>query len=400
MGFLVMEEAFDEWSMGKKKWIDRWNGTRFSLDGYHDVFAEWSDRDLRDMVLRDRNHPSVVMWSIGNEIDYPNDPYPRNAPEPVQIATRLIKDVKSLDTPRPVTAACTSIASNLFYPELDIVGYNYQESRYADDHAKNPHVVIYGSENKPTLAAWLAVENNPYISGQFLWTGIDYLGEARAWPNHASPDGLIDLAGYPKPWFFFRQSLWIDTPMVHIEQGRLGLACYTNCESVEFFQNGTSLGSRSLPPATRMIYVPAADYRRPIIAFGRANGKTVATDQYTPSGAPVKIVLSEYRTTLGPGDGPNVAQIELAITDAAGIRNRSATTDIAFNLDGPGRLLGIESGDANSTENPQSAHRKAYRGRLLLYIETRGPVTLTAQAATLAPASIIVDRPTAGRRAG
>jgi beta-galactosidase len=168
MGFLVMEEAFDEWSMGKKKWIDLWNGTQFSRDGYHEAFAEWSDRDLRDMVLRDRNHPSIIMWSIGNEIDYPNDPYPRNAPELSQIATRLIKDVKALDTSRPVTAACASIASNLYYPELDIVGFNYQESRYADDHAKNPRMVIFGSENRPTLAAWLAVENNPYISGQFL----------------------------------------------------------------------------------------------------------------------------------------------------------------------------------------------------------------------------------------
>jgi beta-galactosidase len=180
--------------------------------------------------------------------------------------------------------------------------------------------------------------------------------------------------------------------MVHIEQSRLGLACYTNCESVEFFQNGTSLGSRSLPPAMRMIYVPGADYRLPITAVGRANGKTVATDQYTPAGAPVKIVLSEFKTILGPGDGLNVAQIELAITDAAGIRNRGAATDIAFKLEGPGRLLGMESGDVNSTENPQLAHRKTYRGRLLIYVETHGPVTLTAQATTFAPASILVGR--------
>jgi beta-galactosidase/beta-glucuronidase len=390
LGFLVMDEAFDEWSVGKKKWMDQWNGFKFSRDGYNNAFGEWSDRDLRDMVLRDRNHPSIIMWCIGNEIDYPNDPYPRNSPEPARIAARLIKDVKALDTSRPVTAACASIASNLFYPELDIVGYNYQEFRYADDHAKKPRMVIYGSENSHRLAAWLAVENNPYISGQFLWTGADYLGEAHAWPNHANPDGIIDLAGFPKPVFFFRQSLWSDTPMVHIEPGRRGLVCYTNGDSVEFFRNGQSLGAQPLPPATRIIRLPAADNRSPIKAIARKNGQNVAEDLFTPAGAPVKILLSEYKTTLGPVAGPNVAQVELAITDAAGIRNRDAAADIAFRLEGPGRLLAIESGDVNSTENPHSAHRKAFHGRLVVYVETHGSVTLTAQGEALAPARILI----------
>jgi beta-galactosidase/beta-glucuronidase len=390
LGFLVMDEAFDEWSIGKKKWIDQWNGRKFSRDGYNNAFGEWSDRDLRDMVLRDRNHPSIIMWSIGNEIDYPNDPFPRNSPEPVRIAARLIEDVKALDASRPVTAACASIRSNLFYPELDIVGYNYQEFRYADDHAKKPRLVIYGSENSQMLAAWLAVESNRYISGQFLWTGIDYLGEAHAWPNHASPDGIIDLAGFPKPFFFFRQSLWSQTPMVHVEPGRRGLVCYTNCDSVEFFRNGQSLGAQTPPPLTRIIRVPAADNRSPITAIARKNGRNVAEDLFTPAGAAVKISLSEYKTTLGPGDGPNVAQVELAITDAAGIRNRDAAADIAFTLAGPGRLLAIESGDVNSTENPYAGHRRAFHGRLVVYIETHGSVTLTAQGEALGPARIAI----------
>jgi beta-galactosidase len=392
LGFLVMDEAFDEWSKGKRKWIDRWNGTKFSTAGYHEAFDEWSDRDLQDMILRDRNHPSIVMWSIGNEIDYPDDPYPRNAEEPVEIAARLIKDVKALDTSRPVTAACASIESNLYYPQLDIVGYNYQEQRYAADHAANPGRVIYGSENKHSPAAWEAVENNPFISAQFLWTGIDYMGEAHGWPEHASPDGILDLAGYPKESYFFRQSLWSDKPMVHLSPGRRGLVCDTNCDSVEFFQDEKSLGVKSLPTETRVIEVPAADNGKAIRAVGLRNGENVAEDVYTPGGEAVKIVLSEYKTTLGPGDGPNVAQIELTITDAAGVRSRAARTDIAISVDGPGRLLAIESGDVSSTENPQGGHRKAFGGRLVAYVETQGAVTETAQGEGLAGASIVVGQ--------
>jgi len=390
LGFLVMDEAFDEWSKGKKKWIDQWNGTQFSLDGYHEVFDQWSDRDLQDMVLRDRNHPSIVMWSIGNEIDYPNDPYPLNSPEPVEIAKRLVKDVKALDPSRPVTAACASIATNLYYPQLDIVGYNYQEPRYADDHAKNPGRVIYGSENKHDLASWLAVANNPFICAQFLWTGIDYMGEAHGWPDHASFDGILDLAGFPKPMYYFRQSLWVDKPMVHIEPLRRRLVCYTNCDSVEFFQNGKSLGTRPLPADTRVIQVPDADPNSPVKAVAGKDGQNVAEDTYAPPGPAAKIALSEYKTTLGPGDGPNVAQVELAITDDAGIRNADAATEITFQLTGPGRLLAIESGDVNSTEIPQSPTHKAFHGRMLAYIETHGAVTVSANGEGLAPASIIV----------
>jgi hypothetical protein len=389
MGFLVMDEAFDEWSTPKRKWVDRYNGRQFSTDGYHSVFAEWSDRDLQDMVLRDRNHPSIIMWSIGNEIDYPNDPYPRNSPIPVEIATRLIKDVKALDTSRPVTAACASIATNLYYPQLDVVGYNYQENRYAADHAANPQRVIYGSENKESFAAWQAVEDNPFICAQFLWTGIDYMGEARAFPTHASSDGFIDMAGFPKPAFYFRQSLWSDTPMVHIEPGARGFTCDTNCESVEFFQNGKSLGDLPLPAATRVIDVPAFDASQPLLAVGKKNGAQVAEDTYTPAEAAAKITLSEAKTVLGPGDGPNVAQIEVAVTDAAGIRVAQANQEVTFTISG-GKLLAIENGDISSIEDPHVLHRKAFNGRMIVYVQTQGALTVSAHADGLADGTIQV----------
>ena len=198
MGFLVMDEAFDEWTEGKKKWIVGHNVGQPGTDGYHSDFDKWADIDIREMVLRDRNHPSIIMWSIGNEIDYQNDPFPPNSTVLPPVAQRLIEDVKAVDTTRPVTAACAFPATNLFKKLLDIEGYNYMEQLYPGDHAANPSRVMYGSENHHTLAAWQAVEQNDYIAGQFLWTGIDYLGEAGIWPSHGSGAGLINLAGFPK----------------------------------------------------------------------------------------------------------------------------------------------------------------------------------------------------------
>lgn len=171
MGFLVMDEAFDEWEIGKNKWVKGWNVGTPSKDGYHEYFKEWAHRDLEAMIKRDRNHPSVILWSIGNEIDYPNDPYThpvlnsgRNpqiygkgylpdhppASEITGIAKDLVKTVKAFDTTRPVTAALAGVvmSNEVGYPDvLDIVGYNYQEFRYAEDHQKYPNRIIYGSEN-------------------------------------------------------------------------------------------------------------------------------------------------------------------------------------------------------------------------------------------------------------
>jgi beta-galactosidase len=404
MGFLVMDEAFDEWTRGKKKWMDKWNGQKFSTDGYHTSFQQWADKDLQDMIRRDRNHPSIVMWSIGNEIDYPHDAYPLNSPELPPVASRLIADVKALDTTRPVTAADAAIASNLYYPQLDIVGYNYQEQRYPADHAKHPLQIIYGSENSTRLDAWLAVADNPYIFGQFLWTGIDYLGEARGWPIHGSAPGLLDVAGFPKPLYYFRKSLWASEPMVKIEPqmrgfgnrngggGNTRLVCYTNCDTVEFFQNEKSLGERSPSTTTRTVEVPSFTAGTPLEAIGKRGGKPVAKDTFTQEGPPAAIALKEYATTFGPGDGPNVAQVELTITDTAGTLSTTASNDVAIALTGNATLLGIESGDLTSTEDPRAGHRKALHGRLIAYIETHGPVTVTASTQGLPPASIQVGQ--------
>ena len=290
MGFLVMDEAFDEWSGGKNKWLVGHDVGKAGNDGYHSDFEQWADTDIHDMVVRDRNHPSIILWSIGNEIDYNNDPFPPNSPALPPIAARLIKDVKAVDTTRPVTAACAFPATNLFKKLLDVEGYNYMEKLYAGDHAANPARAIFGSENSHTLAAWQAVAQNDYIAGQFLWTGIDYLGEAGVWPSHANEAGLLDLAGFPKPQYYFRKSLWTDEPMVYLAtaapagRGRAksgapapAIFCYTNCDRVELFHDGNSLGSK--PQTAEHLILWPLDFTSGVLkAVGTKGDKQVTFD--------------------------------------------------------------------------------------------------------------------------
>ncbi|GAJ13404.1 unnamed protein product, partial [marine sediment metagenome] len=217
-GFLVIDEIFDEWELPKKKWIEGWNVGTPGKDGYAEHFEQWAKIDLRDQILRDRNHPCIIMWSIGNEIDYPNDPYSHeilnteknpqtyakfdkdlpHAGRLGEIAQELVNLVKKYDNTRPVTAGLASalVSNEVGYADvLDIVGYNYQEFRYESDHVKHPKRILYGSENSITFKAWQAVVDNDFIIGQFLWTGIEYLGEAGKYPTRQSRSGLIDLAG-------------------------------------------------------------------------------------------------------------------------------------------------------------------------------------------------------------
>ena len=231
LGLLVKDEAFDEFTPTKNKWQSGWNVGVPSRFGYGESFTEWSVTDASDMVRRDRNHPSIIAWSIGNEIDYPNDPFshpvldrsyrPQNPPAEnlVTLGRPLVDAIRKLDPTRPVTAALASLQMSdaVGLPALlDIVGYNYQESRYAEDHARYPSRVMFGSENNHQYANWTIVRDNPYVAGQFLWTGIDYLGEAGAFPNRANGAGLLDLAGFKKPMAWFRQSLWSAAPMVYL----------------------------------------------------------------------------------------------------------------------------------------------------------------------------------------
>jgi beta-galactosidase len=401
MGFLVMDEAFDEWTAGKHKWVVGHNVGKPSTDGYHEDFDKWADIDIRDMVLRDRNHPSIIMWSIGNEIDYTHDPFPPNSPELPPIAARLIKDVKAVDTTRPVTAACAFPATNLFKPLLDIEGYNYMEKLYAGDHAAHPDRVIYGSENAQTAAAWLAVVQNDYIAGQFLWAGFDYLGEAGVWPAHASTEGMIDLAGFPKNLYYLRKSLWTEAPMVYLSTTGLGkgfrgaevapphtLFCFTNCDSIELFHDGQSLGTK--PHTIGQIITWPLDFTSGTLkAIGR-KGDATTTFELKKAGAPAKIVIEPDVSSLA-ATGRDVAQIEVHVTDEAGTLVPDATNHTTCTLTGPARVLGIENGNVDSTEDYKALSHSLYQGRMLIYVQSLkspGEVKLTVSSPGLDASSV------------
>jgi len=437
LGLLVKDEAFDEFAFAKNKWTAGWNADQPSHFGYSEDFAEWSIRDIRDMVRRDRDHPSIIMWSIGNEIDYANDPYshpvlgreyhPENprAENLVKFGAPLVKAVKELDHTRPVTAAMATVAMSDavgFADILDIDGYNYQEARYAADHAKYPKRVIFGSENHHDLGAWEAVRTNDYIAGQFLWTGIDYLGEAGQWPNHANGAGLLDLCGFKKPLAWFRQSLWSDAPMVYIcaaprfGNGNFGgnarrrnfgeeswnwqsnstvtVRCFTTCPEVELMLNGHSLGTKQLADAvggTLSWEVPFESGT--LTAIGRDGSKTLCEFSLKTAGPAQRIELLPDTTTLAT-DGKDVSHVEFRVVDAAGVLVPNAGNEINFSLDGPGRILCIENGDLNSTESYQGNTHRVFHGRGLLILQSGlsgGPMTLKAEADGLESASVSIQ---------
>lgn len=410
-----MDEAFDEWERGKNKWVAGWNVGTPSQAGAHEYFKEWADRDLRDMVLRNRNRPSIIMWSIGNEIDYPNDPYThevlntgRNpqiygkgylpdhppASEMGPLARRLVAVAKQADASRPITAALAGVVMSNFtdYPAaLDLVGYNYQEFRYPADHKQHPQRIIYGSENGMAPSAWAAVDSNAYVSAQYLWTGIDYLGEAGKWPQRANGAGLLDMAGFPKPEYYFRQSLWTSAPMLYLTTAeapsasgarqprtaptwnwpatsQVHVVALTNNEATELFLNGQSLGKKTgRLPAWTVPYA-AGELR----AKGYRNGQVVSEMQLRTAGAPTTLQVKADRTTLA-AKTQGLAQIEVQLVDQAGTPVPDATSEVTVTLTGPARLLGIESGDIASHETYAAPRHKAYQGRLLLYVQATGP---------------------------
>lgn len=341
LGLLVMDEASDEWEFPKRKWLKGWNQGTPGFEGTFDYFEEWIDRDVADMVRRDRCHPSIFLWSIGNEVDYPNDPYShpvlngdKDMTQPVYggykpeqpnaerigvIAKRLAAVVRSIDNSRAVTGALAGVvmSNETAYPEaVDVVGYNYTESRYVEDHKKYPKRVIYGSENRHDQAAWDAVTKNDHIFGQFLWTGIDYLGESGPWPARGSGAGLVDLAGFVKPGGWQRARMWGMTVP-------------------------DSVFSRQRPQTGRP-YALRASFRQGM--------NTIA-------------------------DG-HVAQIEVEVVDEEGRMVWLADNEVTCRVQGRARLLGMENGDLSDTRvsSPSGRERVGARcrvknGRLVAYVD-------------------------------
>lgn len=440
LGFLVMDEAFDEFTPGKNKWVAGRNDGNPSHFGYAELFAQWAVRDISDMVRRDRNHPSVIMWSIGNEVDYRNDPFsdpvlgteyrPGNPParELVTCARPLMAAVKALDGTRPVTAALATVAMSDavgLAQMLDAVGYNYQEWRYGEDHLKFPKRFIYGSENSIGWAQWLAARDKNYVGGQFLWTGIDYLGEAGRWPNRGSAAGLLDLCGFKKPTAWFQQSLWSRKPMVYLcasargdrAQGRFGgfrsrfgqeswnwpsnalvtVHCFTTCPEISLLLNDRPLETRRLSEAVQGVLTWRVPFEPGVLrAVGLRDGKSECEFALRTAGPAQRIKLLPDTRQLR-ADGQDICHVEFRITDAQGVRVPDAGPDVKFAVEGPAKLIGIENGDLNSSVTGKDGVRSAYQGRGLGILQaTREPgeVRLTAMADGLESASVrIVVRP-------
>jgi hypothetical protein len=419
-GFLVIGEAFDEWELPKKKWIEGWNKGTPGKDGYAENFKEWSVTDLKDMILRDRNHPSIIMWSIGNEVDYPNDPYTHpvlnteanpqtwakydeklpDANRLGVVARELVAVVKQLDTTRPVTAGLASalMSNETGYAEaLDIAGYNYQEFRYVPDHLKYPKRILYGSENGMSLDAWNIVADNEYVLGQFLWTGFEYLGEAGQFPSRHSTSGIIDLAGNRKPEFYFRQSLWSDKPMVFIgttdrvtDNGPVNLWAhkrvdpvwnwkpgqpisvnvFSNCEEVELFLNNKSLGIKKMADfknrtITWVVPFQSGDLR----AVARTSGKELASYQLKTTGTPTRIIAKSDVNML-KGDKQGLCNIFVTVCDEAGNTVYSAENEIMCDVSGPVKILGMEDSNPRNIEDYKDNKQKAYHGKILIYVQS------------------------------
>ena len=443
LGFLVMDEAFDEWKAGKVK------------QGYNKSFAEWSIKDLTSMLHRDRNHPSVVMWSVGNEI------YEQSSGTGADVLRPLVETCHAEDPTRPVTAGCDRIAADdapaktNFLNLLDIVGYNYadrwhtrRETAYSDDHHQFPNWKMVGTESecigggrgeyefKPLgpdklMRAEYAVEMirqeqlwrfvvvHDYIIGDFLWTGIDYLGESR-WPLKNATYGALDTCGFPKDSYYFYQSVWATKPMLHLLphwnwKGREGqiipVLAYTSCDSVELFLNGKSFGvkAREFPRqgtaggwnkyARPQVFATTADLHLQwdvpyeageLKAVGYKDGKKVCEEIVRTAGVPTTIALTSDRDMLHAG-ARDVAHLAVKIVDAKGNVVPGADNLVKFDVQGAGALLGVDNGNPTDHDSYQVGQRKAFDGLALAVVQSAfepGELRVTATAENLQSATV------------
>lgn len=466
LGLLVLNEASDEWEYPKRKWLQGWNLGTPGFEGNYEFFKEWGERDLADLVRRDRNHVSVFAWSIGNEVDYPNDPYSHpvldgsssggftqqifggykkdapNAKRLGDIAEKLVAVVKKYDKSRPTTAGLAGVAmsNETAYPfVLDIAGYNYTESRYLSDHEKYPNRVIYGSENRHELSAWKAVTENEHIFGQFLWTGIDYLGESGAWPSRGFYSGLLDFGGFIKPRGYFRQSLWGAKPMAFLgtyptpgkgsasqmkdvwsqleaakgndpeektpsmdawpiwnykEGQSIRVVCYTNAAKAQLYLNGEPIGSpKAYDDRTGIIYwdLPYKSGKLEVASLD-ANGKEVSRYAIQSSARPYALKVIKQDATMQKEDG--LAQVVIQVVDENGIPVMLSDNEVTCQIAGPARLLGMEAGNNEDMGDYTDNKQRVYHGHLLTYIQSTGEtgtVTLRFSAPWLKGAEAVVE---------
>jgi beta-galactosidase len=447
LGFMVMNEVFDEWKQNK------------TANGYGQYFDEWSERDVTDFVRRDRNHPSVLLWSAGNEIGE------QAASNGVAMVKRLVDIFHKEDPTRPVTMGCDRIAANLtgrevgtpaeFLALLDVVGYNYSDRRreraekyYSDDRHAFPQRKFIGTENGsmggirgdyselvPATPGGAARRRNnrgtdfeqlwkfrriyEYVSGDHMWTGMDHLGEA-SWPSKGSSAGLLDTCGFEKDGYYFCQSQWTDQPMIHVFphwnwKGREGevipVLCYTNCDSVELFVNGKSFGVQGywfprvgywgqsvaragVQRTTSDLHLTWTVPYQPgtLKVVGAKDGKVVSTVEVATTGEPASIALSVDRNAIA-ADRRDVAHFIVKILDAQGRVVPVAENEVTFEIQGEGKIIGVDNGYLASSEDYKGNRRKAFNGLCMAIVQSTakpGQIRLTATSPGLKPGSVTV----------
>lgn len=402
LGMLVLDEFFDQWTVAKNPY------------DYHLYFRDWYLTDTRDTVRRDRNHPSVIAWSTGNEIH--DTPHPEIA-KPILAA--LVAEYHKDDPTRPVTQALFRPNVSHDYQDgladmLDVVGQNYRPNELLAAHADKPTRRILGTENGHDRANWLAVRDNAPYSGLFVWSGTDYLGESRHWPLFADASGLNDRTDYPKPDSLERQSWWSTKPVVHIvrrvaptpkaptdpgyelEQYRPKqtafpdwtpvnpdphpehVEVYSNCAEVALRLNGQSLGSRTLTPdlTPRSWDVPFT----PGTLQAQCLEDPKVSETLRTATAPARLELRP-ETALGQGFD-NVALVRLVVVDAAGTPVPRARLPIVFSVQGAATLLATDDADTTYSAPFNSPERSTLDGRAAAYVRATGPGPVSLRAAS------------------
>lgn len=428
LGFIVMDELFDQWLVGK------------TPNDYHLYFADWHKLDAAAIVRRDRNHPSVVIYSIGNEIhDTPN-------PESAKVSLKSIVDVVHANDPtRPATQALfrpnvSKDYDNGLADMLDVVGQNYRENELIAANKQNPNRKIIGTENTHNASNWTPVRDYPAYSGMFIWTGVDYLGEALRWPNIMQHFGLLDRVGEVKISGLQRQSWWAKQPVVNIVRNsdpsaagpptddpmtnpqfqtppppppgsppgpRRGttvlfadwtpenqaphgetIEVYSNCQSVEAFLNGKSLGAKPInenatPRRWTVTYRPGE-----VRAVCRDKGTTASASLKT-AGAPVGIALSTNKTTVG-SSFDDIAFVRARVVDAKGVTVPSATQTLNVKVTGPGEFVAADAGAIDDHTPFHLPERKPVNGgaSFLVRGDGSGPFTVEISAEGLKPATV------------
>ena len=425
LGMLVIDEAFDTWEDQKNP------------EDYHLYFDKWWQRDVESMVHRDRNHPSIIMWSTGNEI--PN----RQKPEVARVAKMLSDYIRSLDGTRFITCGVNGIAEDkdAFLSTLDIAGYNYARDKYVPDHQRVPQRMIIATESFPleVFDYWMDVEDHSWVLGDFVWTSFDYIGEASiGWLGYWQQQGFypwnlaycgdIDICGWKRPQSYYRDVLWkgdqlslfvkppqpsfaINPDKVdwsHWEwhdvvahwnwkgnEGKpLEVNVYSSCEEVELFLDGRSLGRKPVNRSNKFTAVWQVPYQAGTLkAIGYRKNKVVNTAVLTTAGEPTQVKLTADRGVLR-ASMQDLSYITVELLDNNGIRNPLAEQQVKFEVNGPAVIEAVGNANPMSVESYTLPQRKTWQGRCMVVIRTtgqKGEVSVKASVAGMEQAQLDLE---------